>query len=204
MAGMTRRARRAARAHGAVRRRAGLRRRARARRDRDRAARLRRPRRVPHHRPDRRQAGRPARSRGSGTTTASVLTSARSGGRSATACSSRRSRPRSSCRRAMAAFPLSRYAFRGREAIYTFFTFGLLFPSRSRRCRSTSCCASSACSIAARRRAPEAAFGLPITIVILRPFMRAVPVELEDAAAIDGCGGSASSGASCCRCRGPR
>ena len=34
---------------------------------------------------------------------------------------------------------------------------------------------------------PEAAFGLPLTIVILRPFMRAVPVELEDAAAIDGC-----------------
>jgi raffinose/stachyose/melibiose transport system permease protein len=34
---------------------------------------------------------------------------------------------------------------------------------------------------------PEAAFGLPLTIVILRPFMRAVPAELEDAAAIDGC-----------------
>jgi raffinose/stachyose/melibiose transport system permease protein len=34
---------------------------------------------------------------------------------------------------------------------------------------------------------PEAAFGLPITIVILRPFMRAIPGELEDAAAMDGC-----------------
>ena len=29
---------------------------------------------------------------------------------------------------AMAAYPLSRMEFRGREAIYTFFTFGLLFP----------------------------------------------------------------------------
>ncbi len=33
---------------------------------------------------------------------------------------------------------------------------------------------------------PEAAFGLPITIVILRPFMRAIPGELEDAAVVDG------------------
>ena len=28
----------------------------------------------------------------------------------------------------LAAYPLSRFQFRGREAIYTFFTFGLLFP----------------------------------------------------------------------------
>ena len=35
---------------------------------------------------------------------------------------------------------------------------------------------------------PEAAFGLPLTIVILRPFFRSIPKELEDAAAIDGCG----------------
>jgi len=35
---------------------------------------------------------------------------------------------------------------------------------------------------------PEAAFSLPITILILRPFMRAVPGELEDAALVDGAG----------------
>ena len=35
---------------------------------------------------------------------------------------------------------------------------------------------------------PEAAFGLPLTIVILRPFFRSIPKELEDAAHIDGCG----------------
>jgi ABC-type glycerol-3-phosphate transport system permease component len=33
---------------------------------------------------------------------------------------------------------------------------------------------------------PEAAFSLPVTIVILRPFMRAIPGELEDAATVDG------------------
>ena len=33
---------------------------------------------------------------------------------------------------------------------------------------------------------PEAAFSLPVTIVILRPFMRAIPAELEDAATVDG------------------
>src|SRR5678816_141275 len=33
---------------------------------------------------------------------------------------------------------------------------------------------------------PQIAFGLPITIVILRPFLTAIPGELEDASAIDG------------------
>jgi raffinose/stachyose/melibiose transport system permease protein len=35
---------------------------------------------------------------------------------------------------------------------------------------------------------PQAAFGLPLSIVILRPFFRSIPKDLEDAAAIDGCG----------------
>jgi raffinose/stachyose/melibiose transport system permease protein len=34
---------------------------------------------------------------------------------------------------------------------------------------------------------PQAAFALPLTIIILRPFFRSIPVELEDAAQIDGC-----------------
>ena len=33
---------------------------------------------------------------------------------------------------------------------------------------------------------PEAAFGLPITMLILRPFLRAIPGDLEDAALVDG------------------
>ncbi len=89
---------------------------------------------------------------------------------------------------ALAAFALSRYDFRGREGIYNFFTLGLLFPAgvailplyllmRNLDLLDTPW------SVAL----PEAAFGLPLTIVILRPFMRNIPSELEDAAVIDGC-----------------
>ncbi len=89
---------------------------------------------------------------------------------------------------ALAAYPLARFRFRGREVIYTFFTFGLLFPI-----------AVAALPLYLLLRQlhldetllgialPEAALGIPITVIILRPFMRAVPAELEDAAAIDGC-----------------
>ena len=35
---------------------------------------------------------------------------------------------------------------------------------------------------------PQAAFALPLSIVIMRPFLRAIPGELQDAAEIDGCG----------------
>jgi raffinose/stachyose/melibiose transport system permease protein len=35
---------------------------------------------------------------------------------------------------------------------------------------------------------PQAAFGLPMTIIILRPFFRSIPDDLQDAAAIDGAG----------------
>ena len=89
---------------------------------------------------------------------------------------------------ALAAYPLSRMQFRGREAIYTFFTFGLLFPITV---------AALPLYLLLRQlhldetllgvALPEAAFGIPITVIILRPFMRAVPTELEDAAAMDGC-----------------
>lgn len=88
---------------------------------------------------------------------------------------------------ALAAFPLARMSFRGRDAIYTFFTLGLLFPIGA---------AALPIYIMLRQidlldtglgvALPEAAFGLPVTIVILRPFMRAIPTELEDAAVIDG------------------
>jgi raffinose/stachyose/melibiose transport system permease protein len=89
---------------------------------------------------------------------------------------------------ALAAFPLARYQFRGRETLYTLFTLGLLFPIGV---------AVLPLYLLLREfglldtligvAIPEAAFGLPLTIVILRPFMRLVPAELEDAAAIDGC-----------------
>jgi raffinose/stachyose/melibiose transport system permease protein len=88
----------------------------------------------------------------------------------------------------LVAFALSRYDFRGREWIYNFFVLGLLFPAavailplyllmRNLNLLDTPWAVA----------LPEAAFGLPLTIVILRPFMRNIPGELEDAAVIDGC-----------------
>jgi raffinose/stachyose/melibiose transport system permease protein len=89
----------------------------------------------------------------------------------------------------LAAFVFARYAFRGREAIYTLFVFGLLFPLAV---------AILPLIILVRDfglsgnllgvALPEAAFALPLTIVILRPFFKSIPVELEDAARVDGCG----------------
>ena len=89
----------------------------------------------------------------------------------------------------LAAFVFARYAFRGREAMYTLFVFGLLFPLAV---------AILPLIILVRDfglsgnllgvALPEAAFALPLTIVILRPFFRSIPLELEDAARVDGCG----------------
>ena len=89
---------------------------------------------------------------------------------------------------AMAAYALSRIDFRGREAVFGLFTLGLLTPLSV---------AALPLYVLLRQlnlldspwgvALPEVAFQLPITIVILRPFMRAVPAELEDAAVIDGC-----------------
>ena len=90
---------------------------------------------------------------------------------------------------AAAAFVFARMAFRGREALYLLFVFGLLFPSAV---------AILPLYILVRQLGlsanllgvalPQAAFALPLTIVILRPFFRSIPMELEDAARIDGCG----------------
>jgi raffinose/stachyose/melibiose transport system permease protein len=88
----------------------------------------------------------------------------------------------------MAAYALSRYVFRGREALYGFFTLGLLFPLSVAilplfiLIRSLDL-TSNMLGVAL----PQAAFALPVTIVILRPFLRAMPQELEDAAMMDGC-----------------
>src|SRR5690348_10026523 len=86
-----------------------------------------------------------------------------------------------------AAFVLARYRFRGREALYTFFTLGLLFPAGAAilplylMLRDIGLINSYYGVIL-----PQVAFQLPVTIVILRPFLIAIPGELEDAAAIDG------------------
>ena len=88
----------------------------------------------------------------------------------------------------MAAYPLARYRFRGREALFTVFVLGLLFPAAV---------AIIPLFILVTRdlqlgntwwgvALPQAAFALPMTVVILRPFLMAIPRELEEAALIDG------------------
>jgi raffinose/stachyose/melibiose transport system permease protein len=90
---------------------------------------------------------------------------------------------------ALAAYVFARFAFRGRELFYTLFTLGLLFPVAI---------AILPIFIMVRNiglldnplgvALPQAAFGLPMTIIILRPFFRSIPDDLQDAAAIDGAG----------------
>ncbi|MDZ5661713.1 carbohydrate ABC transporter permease [Nocardioides sp. zg-1308] len=88
----------------------------------------------------------------------------------------------------MAAYPLARYRFRFREPLFMVFVLGLLFPlavaiiplfiliTRNLQLGNTWW------GVAL----PQAAFALPMTVVILRPFLMALPKELEEAALIDG------------------
>jgi raffinose/stachyose/melibiose transport system permease protein len=89
---------------------------------------------------------------------------------------------------AMAAFIFARYAFRGREFLFTVFAIGLMFPF-----------AVATLPLFVLLRAmhllnnplgvilPQVAFGLPVTIIILRSFFRSIPAEIEESATIDGC-----------------
>jgi raffinose/stachyose/melibiose transport system permease protein len=89
----------------------------------------------------------------------------------------------------MASFVLARYRFRGRGAMYALFAAGLMFPATV---------AITPLYILVKNLGlvntlpgvilPQIGFGLPTTIIILVPFLRAIPREIEEAAAIDGCG----------------
>jgi raffinose/stachyose/melibiose transport system permease protein len=88
----------------------------------------------------------------------------------------------------MAAYPLARYQFKLREPLFMVFVLGLLFPAAV---------AIIPLFILVTQdlqlgntwwgvALPQAAFALPMTVVILRPFLMALPRELEEAALIDG------------------
>ncbi|MET7876136.1 carbohydrate ABC transporter permease [Micromonospora profundi] len=89
---------------------------------------------------------------------------------------------------ALAAFVFARYAFRGREFLVTLFAIGLMFPFAVAilplfvLLRSVGLLDNPLGVIL-----PQAAFGLPITIIILRQFFRTIPAEVEEAAVLDGC-----------------
>jgi len=87
----------------------------------------------------------------------------------------------------MASYVLARYQFRGRGAMYALFAAGLMFPITV---------AITPLYILVKNLGlvntlpgvilPQIAFGLPTTIIILVPFLQAIPKEIEEAASIDG------------------
>lgn len=88
----------------------------------------------------------------------------------------------------MAAYPLARYEFKGREALFMVFVAGLLFPATVAivplfiLLTQNFGLGNTWWGVAL----PQAAFALPMTVVILRPFLMALPKELEEAAMLDG------------------
>ncbi|KJL33803.1 carbohydrate ABC transporter permease [Microbacterium azadirachtae] len=87
----------------------------------------------------------------------------------------------------MAAYVLARYEFAAKPVMYALFAAGLMFPVTVAitplylLIRNLGMVNSLAGIIV-----PQIAFALPSTIIILVPFLKAIPKELEEAASIDG------------------
>ncbi|MEU2021685.1 carbohydrate ABC transporter permease [Streptomyces sp. NPDC016469] len=89
----------------------------------------------------------------------------------------------------MVSFVIARYDFKLKGAMYSLFAAGLMFPM---------VIAITPLYLVIKDLGlvdsllgviiPQIAFGLPTTVIILVPFLRAIPNELEEAAAIDGLG----------------
>ncbi|WP_210507246.1 carbohydrate ABC transporter permease [Naasia sp. SYSU D00057] len=87
----------------------------------------------------------------------------------------------------MASYVLARYKFKGRGALYALFAAGLMFPMTV---------AITPLYIVVKNLGlmnslvgvilPQIAFALPTTIIILVPFLRAIPDEIQEAAFMDG------------------
>ncbi|WP_329181991.1 carbohydrate ABC transporter permease [Streptomyces sp. NBC_01477] len=87
----------------------------------------------------------------------------------------------------MVSFVIARYDFKLKGAMYSLFAAGLMFPM---------VIAITPLYIVIKDLGlidnllgvivPQIAFGLPTTVIILVPFLRAIPHEIEEAAAIDG------------------
>ena len=88
----------------------------------------------------------------------------------------------------MASYVIARYRFAGRGVMYSLFAAGLMFPLTV---------AITPLYILIKNLGltdnllgiilPQIAFALPTTVIILVPFLRAIPAEIEEAASIDGC-----------------
>ena len=88
----------------------------------------------------------------------------------------------------MASYVIARYRFRGRGVFYALFAAGLMFPLTV---------AITPLYLLVKNIGltnslpgvilPQIAFALPTTIIILVPFLRAIPDEIQEAAFMDGC-----------------
>lgn len=89
----------------------------------------------------------------------------------------------------LAGYVISRYRFRGRGLIYNYFIMGMLIPVHALLVPMY---------ILLKQNGltnhwytllfPYVAFGLPISIMLIESYIGSIPKELEEAAAIDGCG----------------
>jgi raffinose/stachyose/melibiose transport system permease protein len=87
-----------------------------------------------------------------------------------------------------AAYVFARFSFRGREVMFLIFAAGLMFPPAV---------AILPLFIMLGRLQlvnspfgvilPQAAFALPLTVIILRTYFRTIPAEIEESATLDGC-----------------
>jgi len=89
----------------------------------------------------------------------------------------------------MASYVIARYRFRGRGLMFGLFAAGLMFPITVAITPlfillSKVHLTNSLIGVIL----PQVAFGLPTTVIILVPFLQAIPMEIEEAAAVDGCG----------------
>lgn len=87
----------------------------------------------------------------------------------------------------MASYVIARYEFRGRRTMYSLFAAGLMFPltvaiTPLYLLIKNIGLANSLLGVIL----PQIAFALPMTVIILVPFLAAIPKELEEAAFIDG------------------
>lgn len=89
----------------------------------------------------------------------------------------------------MASYAIARYQFRGKGLMFGLFAAGLMFP--------ITVAITPLFVLLAKIHLtnsligvilPQIGFGLSTTVIILVPFLQAIPMEIEEAAAVDGCG----------------
>lgn len=90
---------------------------------------------------------------------------------------------------AMAAYAISRFAFKGKEALFALISAGVMVPLNALMVPYFTIFSKAGMLDSLNSlRILYAAIGLPISIFIIRGFMDSFPREIEEAAYIDGCG----------------